>query len=484
MNIEFLPEPELEFGESRHIDIKFGLMNYGPLNYAHALAPKQIRLGIVGSNETIEGVTTWLERCRSEVPAKPSKQPNLFPRFPGFDTDTCFRSSLILEQQLCRPIAARVLNDLCKLPERNKIVAQAVEIFLEEFRYLTQRTSVDVLVCAIPLELFNVMEEDDALEDDDQHSVNREAGNVPDLDFHNLLKAQALTLNRPIQIVLPATYDERKRLKQKARPDREKRPQDEATRAWNFHTAIYYKAGGTPWRLVRDPAQLATCFIGVSFYETLDKSSLMTSVAQVFNERGEGVIVRGDAAVVIKEDRQPHLRAEDAHKLLTDALNRYRDEHKTLPARIVLHRSSGCNADEIDGFTQAARSKDIEYLDIVSIAPSHTRLFRTGSYPPLRGTFVSLDDRTHILYTRGSVDFFETYPGMYIPRPRLFRCDATEQTPRFLAQEILGLTKMNWNNTQFDGADPITIRASRQVSAILKYIEKDGYVAPFYRFYM
>lgn len=73
---------------------------------------------------------------------------------------------------------------------------------------------------------------------------------------------------------------------------------------------------------------------------------------------------------------------------------------------------------------------------------------------------------------------------MYIPRPKLFRCDATEQTPRFLAQEILGLTKMNWNNTQFDGADPITIRASRQVSSILKYVAEDGYVAPFYRFYM
>jgi hypothetical protein len=31
----------------------------------------------------------------------------------------------------------------------------------------------------------------------------------------------------------------------------------------------------------------------VSFYQSLDLSSLMTSVAQVFNQRGEGVIVRG-----------------------------------------------------------------------------------------------------------------------------------------------------------------------------------------------
>jgi len=104
MNIDFLTEPELEFGDSRHIDIKFGLMNYGPLDYAHPVAPKQIRLGIVGTNETVEGVVAWLERCRGEVPAKPSKQPNLFPRFPGFDTDTCFRCSLVLQDQLCRKI--------------------------------------------------------------------------------------------------------------------------------------------------------------------------------------------------------------------------------------------------------------------------------------------------------------------------------------------------------------------------------------------
>lgn len=484
MSIEFLPEPELEFGDSRHIDIKFGLMNYGPLDYAHPLAPQQIRLGIVGSNETIEGVSAWLEMCRGEIAAKPSKQPNLFPRFPGFDSDTCFRSRMVLEQQLCRPIATRVLNDLCKVTERNKVIAQAAEVFLEEFRYLVQRSAVDVLLCAVPLELFNAMERDHETGTDEQHGNDQEDADLSSLDFHNLLKARALHLNRPIQIVLPGTYDEKKRLKQKTRPDREKRPQDEATRAWNFHTAMYYKAGGTPWRLVRDPGQLTTCFIGVSFFETLDKASLLTSVAQVFNERGEGVIVRGDAAVISKEDRQPHLREEDAHKLLTDALTRYRDEHKTLPARVVVHRSSACNAAEINGFTQAARAKDIEYLDIVSIAPSYIRLFRTGSYPPLRGTLLSLDSQTHILYTKGSVDFFETYPGMYIPRPKLFRCDATEQTPRFLAQEILGLTKMNWNNTQFDGADPITIRASRQVSSILKYVAEDGYVAPFYRFYM
>src|SRR6266404_1618918 len=44
-----------------------------------------------------------------------------------------------------------------------------------------------------------------------------------------------------------------------------------------------------------------------------------------------------------------------------------------------------------------------------------------------------------------------------------------EQTARFHAREVLALSKMNWNKTQFDGRDPITVRAARQVSRILKY---------------
>ena len=42
-------------------------------------------------------------------------------------------------------------------------------------------------------------------------------------------------------------------------------------------------------------------------------------------------------------------------------------------------------------------------------------LFRTGQLPPLRGTSVQLDQRSLLLYTRGSVPYFRTYPGLYVP---------------------------------------------------------------------
>jgi len=50
---------------------------------------------------------------------------------------------------------------------------------------------------------------------------------------------------------------------------------------------------------------------------------------------------------------------------------------------------------------------------------------------------VSLTENRHLLYTRGSVWFFETYPGSYIPEPIEMRIVRSEESPTFLATEIL-----------------------------------------------
>jgi argonaute-like protein implicated in RNA metabolism and viral defense len=82
------------------------------------------------------------------------------------------------------------------------------------------------------------------------------------------------------------------------------------------------------------------------------------------------------------------------------------------------------------------------------------------------------------------VEFFSTYPGMYVPQPLALRHDAGDSAATDLAREVLALTKMNWNNTQFDGRAPITIRPARQVGNILKYVGPDDPVEPRYANYM
>ena len=474
MKIDFLDEPELEFGQGDHIDIRFGLMNYGPLDVGADLAPREIRIGLVGTPGTIEGAREWLEKCRNEIPAKQSAHPTLFPKFPGFQADVAFRSTLVLDPTLERAVSDDVFTELLKGDNANDIVRQAVELVVREFEYLKDNSPANVLICAVPPQLVTLM-------DPDKRPGGRTA--VP-LDFHDMLKARSMGLP-PIQLILPGTYDPAARRKQKIHADRVRPLQDEATRAWNFHTALYYKARGFPWRLTRDPTQYTTCFVGVSFYRALEGGKLMTSMAQIFDERGDGMVVKGAPVELDKDDRTPHLSADDANKLLKEALDRYRATHDTQPARIVVHKTSVFNDAELEGFSAQASERQITRSDYVSVSkgPS-TRLFREGLYPPLRGTLLSLDARTHLLYTRGSVDFYRTYPGLYVPRPLVFRCDRVQATPKQLAREILSLTKMNWNMTQFDGGLPITVEAARNVGAVLKYLGQDDDAATHYRHYM
>jgi hypothetical protein len=487
MKIEFLLEPELEFGNAgRHIDIRYGMMRHKPFDFDLSSAPKEIKLGIIGSSETIEGLEAWIEKCRLGVESKKSKQPHLFPEFPGFGENDNLPTLVDTSSRRNSTISNKDLEKLLRQEDRNILIREVVTFLVEELRHIDEKTNPDILVCALPEALLERMSSGESQETSKPKSSKQSGRNqAVELDFHDLFKAKAMALRKPTQIVLPTTYNAGKKSKIVKHNQRPQPLQDEATRAWNIYTALYYKALGIPWRLVRDSHELTTCYIGISFYKTLDKLKLLTSTAQIFNERGEGIILRGGQAELSKDDRQPYLPASDAAELLSNSLAMYRREHRNLPARVVLHKTSRFTPEEFDGFQNALDKHGIDTAEFISFdRTGGTRLFRCGKYPPLRGTLLSLDEQTCVLYTRGSVDFFSTYPGMYVPRPLKFRCENVESTPKFLAQEILALTKMNWNNTQFDRSDPITIRAARQVGGILKYLDKDDPLEFHYRYYM
>lgn len=474
MRVEHIAEPELEFGGGgRHIDIRFGITNYGPLDLGSDAAPERIRLGVVGTGEMVESCGTWLERCRGPLEEKggdDGRLYNLFPRFPGFCPEEGFRSTLALDSRARETLPRRGF-EWPEAATHEVRVRSAVEQFMSGIRLLKESGRVDVAVCALSDEVVDLMD------------LPSEAG-APRLDFHDMLKAQAMDLNFPVQLVLPRTFGSGRSRSNKVRPGT-KSLQDEATRAWNFHTALYYKAGGLPWRIARDKSGYTTCFVGVSFYRSLDGGELGTSMAQVFDERGDGIIVRGAAVRMSKHDRRVELSEEDAHALLKGALERYRQEHRTLPARVVVHKTSRFSPSELAGFRSAQEDQRVDSGDFVSVTDSAPfRLFRNGRYPVLRGTLLSLDRLNHVVYTRGSVDFFSTYPGQYIPSPVCFRLDETSGTGASLAEEMLALSKMNWNQTQFDGRAPITIEAARKVGRILKYVPPEKTVAARYCYYM
>src|SRR5687767_2186274 len=106
---QHLQEPELEFGGGgRHVDIRFGLTAYGPRDCESAAARKQINVGLIGTNDNVEVLAAWLSRCAQGVQPKRSRQPNLFPMFPGFVE--AFKSELIVASELYRIIGSSAVD--------------------------------------------------------------------------------------------------------------------------------------------------------------------------------------------------------------------------------------------------------------------------------------------------------------------------------------------------------------------------------------
>jgi hypothetical protein len=476
MKLAVREEPLLEFaGNARHVDPRHGIWDYGPID-ATSTALRTIRAGIVGTPASVQGLRAWLDKCRLPIEAKDSRLGHLFVPFPGFDTSAGFRSTLVWDSRLERHIRDRDIRRLADLKPQDAVRA-AVELYAAELELLDEEPGCNVVIIARPEILPEVAEP--AV--DPAAPWKKLPSDEPGDDFRALLKAAAMRSSRPIQIIRRTTWDPASTPAGQGRP----RLQDEATRAWNLHTALYYKAGGVPWRLPRDPASLDNCYVGITFYCSTDHETLQTSVAQVFDQLGDGVIVRGAPAKISRHDRQPRLTSGDARALLTDALSRYRSEHRHLPARVVLHKTSSYTNDEIAGLRAAADNADVDMLEMLWLpAGDPVRLFRSAAHPPLRGTLLSVDDQRHILYTRGSVPFYGTYPGMYIPSPLPFRLVETESSPEYLADELLALTKMNWNQTQLDGRQPITIRTADRVGEILRHLGPHDRPQSRYAYYM
>lgn len=483
MKASFIDEPLLEFaGGGRHIDPRHGVWDYGPADVADP-TPRVVKAAIIGAQASIDGLQAWLDRCRLGVAAMPDTHlTHLYVPFPGFSDTHGFRSIINFTPRLTRAISNRQLRELDGLHPK-KAVAKAVEIYDAELAALHDEPSCDVVIVCRPdnlndAALSKAPKTADELEVDGSRKDGRD---FVVADFHALLKARSLQYKQPIQIVRRNTWDPTFRDPHTGRASAN---QDEATRAWNLHTALYYKNGGVPWRLPRDASDLTACYIGIAFYKTSD-ANLHTSVAQVYNQRGDGVIVRGGPATISKEDRQPHLTEDDARDLLESALQRYRIEHRHAPARVVLHKASNYTHAEIAGFNQAANSERLDVLELLWLTSSdHLRLYRKGQQPPLRGTFVSVGDDRHLLYTTGSVPFYKTYPGHYVPQPLGLRTVVTESSPDVLAAEVLALTKMNWNQTRLDGRIPITLRTARTVGNILRHHSPGAPVSGRYAHYM
>jgi hypothetical protein len=370
-----------------------------------------------------------------------------------------------------KPLLGDEIAEILKIDDKQERIWTLVNLFDSNIKTLAETSpKPHIVVLALTSEIV-----------EQAHSV-RVSRNFY-LNFRRAIKARSMKWGLPIQLLQRRTV-----------LGKGPELQDKATRAWNFCTAQYYKADGIPWRPVT--LERDVCYAGISFYVARDINEQLTmraSVAQAFDYRAQGLVLRGDPFDWDegKMGQSPHLPRQQARKLIKRTLEEYMKVSEVPPKRVVVHKTSEYwgpehrEHNELDGFLEGVHEVYPRCdTDLVALRQTGVRLFREGKYPPLRGTYFTIEDDLHFLYTMGYIPYLETYPGSYVPEPWQITDHHGSSSPKDIFKEVLALTKMNVNNCAFADGTPITLSFSRKIGEIMKHIPEDGKVQPEYKFYM
>ncbi|MEM6814170.1 MAG: hypothetical protein AAF600_07205 [Bacteroidota bacterium] len=503
-------EPMITFGGSHiHVDPKTGISLYGPYTPEGVKNPTlgNIIAGIVGPKEMVSDSLRWLDAC-TDLLTNDGTNPYSNPHFPGVTIDGPYQCNLVFGETWYEVIKDELIAEALK-GSYNERLNKLVKLYIEAIGVLSQREPKPsvVLVC-IPqkiIDLCTVRIGSDGKEErlklnksekkalkvakagqtflfDDMNPMSKVEAKV--YDHKNLrrgIKAEAMRYGIPTQIVWPRTLN----LTPSKTNRKELSSQDLATKAWNFTTAMYYKAGGTPWRLKHiDPS---VCFVGISFYRDIHESTtkMHSSMAQSFTSSGDGYVLRGKTFEWDQsKSKSPHLDKGGSKEIIDQVIQLYKQQNKgSLPSRIVIHKTSKFWDEELEGFKDAC--KDIPGADFVAFGNRNISFFRPGMYPPIRGTYLKLSAEDFLLYTTGFVPYYKTYNGPRTAKPLdIIQYEGDSPWTKML-EEIMALTKMNWNTASFSCGMPITIAFSKKVGEILAELPSDiQVIKPEYRFYM
>lgn len=489
----YLKEPKLVFAEGNLCaDPKLGLALYGPAVPRETSEVYPINIGIIGTSQGVQQTKLLLKQLDSPLPAKYAgvKGVKEVP-FPGLNRPYGIKLRPVITEGSIHTISSHVISSLEETQETRErilIYFQACTHGLDVFR----DAHPEPQVILIPLD-----EKIERLCGSGEKLDLKYADRVPNTpveklyDFHHAIKVEAQIRGYRTQVV-------------KSRTLRfggiQKRSQDPATIAWNLSTALYYKGTGLPWKLADVEAD--TCFAGIGFYWEPDEGewSLQACLAMVYYRTGDSQIVRSNPFRWDGDDfhREPKLEADQMGEVIERIIGVYADRWQHPPARLVIHKSSSFTISEVLGVDQVLQKYDVSLCDLLHLRDCEFRGYirdmsnpRVGHpYPPVRGTLINLDVTgrivaSYLLWVSGYIPSLKTYIGPRSPVPTRVDAYRLDSSLELSAYEILALSKLNWNNCNFNDHKPITLAGARNIGPILaEYRGRGIEPPPDYSYYM
>ena len=487
-------EPELEFAfGQKAAHPKDGLFLFGP--YQKTKKTKHIRIGVIGTVAGLNHFRSWAEKLKNIVsvpaPTRMEKKENRLhlTNFPGIEE--AFGISYDEAALVTYAIDPNVIDKATRISNLQEAVSKVAGLFVEKAtnHRRNDERDVDLWVLIVPemiaercrpaarrtgLSLLkgNFSKKQKSRSDLPLLDVliDHESEDIFDdtADFHRQIKAKFLSI-APTQLLRETTIAPDAFKNAAGFPVR--RAQDRATIAWNVATGLYYKTQPVPpWKLAN--VRPGVCYIGLVYKNIPNHpQDHVCCAAQMFLSEGDGVVFRGANGPWKTSEYEYHLNPAAAKDLIGKVLGTYRDSHGgKSPSELFIHGQTAFNENEWSAI-EAATPHETNIVGVrIKITHGETKLFRDGDYPVLRGTALHLDDRNAYLWTTGYVPQLDTYIGPETPNPLMITVLRSKQAfPEFnlVLNDIMGLTKINYNSCNFNDGLPVTVRFAKMVGEVL-----------------
>lgn len=488
-------EPDLEFRYRQRVkDPRDGLALFGPYDTDLPSQPSSLAYIVIGTNEGLDSFRDWSEAMNYPAIDASKGNQRLWPPFPGFEAAFCSKWSV--KPIWSYPINRDKLIEASRHRDAHERAFKVVEYYLEGLRRASIRDEKPgVAICIVPDEVWLHCRPESRVATPVGPFVSRKgirsrkSGQLemfdsfdPDQywlspDFRRQLKARAMELEIPVQIILESTL---RLSNENVSGQRGLTPLSD--RMWNIATALYYKCGGKPWRLVT--AREGVCYIGIAFRRSDENTACCA--AQMFLDTGDGVVFLGKYGPWYSPRRkQFHLDKSAACDLLQGTLRTYQELEGKELTEIFLHSRSSISDEEFEGYREACPS-DIKLVGVrVRLERRYgPRLYRIGSMPILRGTFWKISECSGLLWGTGFKPRIATYDGWETPIPLRIDIQHGDAQIERVAQDIFGLTKLNYNACRLGDAEPVTVGFSDAVGEILVSNPTVTHRKPNFKFYI
>jgi len=503
--LKYFEEPKLTFGKKQTaIDPRDGLLLFGP---CEEFSRNSVKAGVIGTEAGIYLYKEFVKRLQSPIISKKTvygKEIEIEPQRPSF---TGFEATFGIEWNE-EPIISKILDEyqieqILETKNKKKRTKALVEYYAKKIVESRSKDDkrVDLWFVIVPRSVYILCRygskgeeltkkldlkiqqlnfgQSSLYEDYDEELRELEKLKDDTSDFHNLLKANLLKakVESPIQIVVEPTLRFRDKLR-----NRELSEDLKAHLAWTQSVAVYYKLGNKPWIL--NDVRKEVCYLGLIFKKLPDKSNNHSacSAAQMFLADGDGAIFRGNIGLFKSEKGEGyHLDEESAESLLGMALDDYFENRGCYPNEMFIHGKVKFEEKEWIGFLNAVESRGansqlngIVIKDTRENARFKLKLFKDtkrveqkNAYGIMRGLAWQIDDTSGYLFTRGYIPRIGTSNHLEIANPLYIEVTKGNASLNTVMQDILALTKLNYNACIHGDGLPVTLRFSDLIGNIL-----------------